>query len=403
MDNEIMEHMVYNGMDVVLGGARRHLLPTEMGGKRTDGENLEQVLIDRGYNFVTTKAEMDAVAATPGTKVWGAFNMSHMDAEIDRPIYNPEEPSLSEMTAKAIEVLSQNPRGFFLMVEGSQVDWAGHNNDPAWMVTDFIEFDNAVKVAVDFAKTNSDTLIIAFPDHNTGGMKIGQYNQQVDYTATKVGDLVDPIKGMEVTAESLVAEMNGDYSDANMFAVIKTLWNIEASPETLAEINDLAPSVGLAYAIARVISQNYTVLGWTTHGHNGEDVPVWVYPHWDALGTIDNTDLAQACQYWGGLGPDSLDKLSEMLYVNVEEAFPGEWTIDTTDAENPVLVVREHFRLPISKDMLSVLGVDLYLGSLVVSAPLRDGDALTIVQERVYIPRLAVNYIEFLTRYIRFL
>jgi alkaline phosphatase len=317
----IMEQEVYNGLTVAMGGGHRHLLPDEdtcpngvEGGYRTDCENLEKVLLDRGYDVVTTKAAMDAVAVKPKTKLWGAFAMSHMDSDIDRTYLGLEEPSLAEMTAKAIEVLSQDHDGFFLMVEGSQVDWAGHNNDVIYMVTDFLAFDDAVKVAVDFAKADGDTLVVAFPDHNTGGMKIGSYYTEDNaigarYTATKVEDLIAPLWGMQVTAEQITF-MLGDYGD-DLEAAIEDLWGLDVTEQDLEEIDALAPEVGLAYAIARVISKNHTVIGWTTHGHNGEDVPVWIYPQSAAIGVIDNTDLPALGQ------AGDLDALTEKLYIDV--------------------------------------------------------------------------------------
>jgi alkaline phosphatase len=291
------------------------------------------------------------------------------------------------------------------MVEGSQVDWAGHNNDPIYMVTDFLAFDDAVKVAVDFAAEDGDTLVLAFPDHNTGGMKIGQYDAKVAYTATTIDDLIGPLEGMRVTSESVVSEIGGDYSEANMIATIKEWWDINATTDDIAEINDLAPSVGMAYALARVISKNHTVIGWTTHGHNGEDVPVWIYPHSEAIGVVDNTDLPDVEEFWPTRrGPRTLDELTEKLYVNVEDAFPGEWTLDKSDPENPVLVVKNSAELPVSKDLLIIGKKKYQLGSLVVYAPLRDGDASddgsihTVVEERVYIPKRAVKMIKFMCR-----
>jgi alkaline phosphatase len=148
--------------------------------------------------------------------------------------------------------------------------------------------------------------------------------------------------------------------------------------------------------MARVISNNYTVIGWTTHGHNGEDVPVWVYPCSPALGTIDNTLLPRACEGWGGFGPRTLDELTDILYINVEDAFPGEWVLDKTDPENHVLVVKDFARLPISKDLLIIDGKEHRLGSLVVYAPLRDDSNVnTVLEDRVYIPRAAVLKIKF--------
>merc|ERR1711933_348452 len=107
-----------------------------------------------------------------GEKAWCSFADSHMSPDIDRVHFTPTEPSIAEMTEKTIEMLSKNENGFFMMVEGSQVDFAGHANDPIWMTTDFIAWDDAVRVAVDFAKEDGETLVLALPDHNTGGLKI---------------------------------------------------------------------------------------------------------------------------------------------------------------------------------------------------------------------------------------
>ncbi|MEE4273023.1 MAG: alkaline phosphatase, partial [Thermoanaerobaculales bacterium] len=197
LDNEIMEHIVYNGVDVVFGGGHRHLIPADQGGKRTDGENLETVLVDRGYEFVTTRDELMSASSD---KVWGMFASSHMEADMDRAEFAPTEPSLAEMTTKAIEILSRDSDGFFLMVEGSQIDWAGHNNDPIYMITDTLAFDEAFQAAVDFAVSDGDTLVIAFPDHNTGAMAIGHNYTQNSYTATPVEDLTGPLAGMRISS-----------------------------------------------------------------------------------------------------------------------------------------------------------------------------------------------------------
>ncbi len=90
-------------------------------------------------------------------------------------------PHLSEMTQKSLEILSQNPKGFFLMVEGGKIDWAGHDNDFKRNVHDMIEFDEAVKVAANWAKDRSDTLIIATSDHETGGLKVLKNNGKKHY------------------------------------------------------------------------------------------------------------------------------------------------------------------------------------------------------------------------------
>ena len=86
----------------------------------------------------------------------------------------PIAPTLAEMTAKAIQILAQNPKGFFVMVEGGQIDWASHDNDAANTIADTVAFDAAVAVAREFAAKVPDTLIIVTADHETGGLALSR-------------------------------------------------------------------------------------------------------------------------------------------------------------------------------------------------------------------------------------
>ena len=355
-DNDIMEHMVYNRLDVVFGGGARHLIPSgeayttsfgdTWGGKRTDGENLMEVLLDRGYSFVDSKDGLQALSEGP---VWGLFDDSHMDPDMDRQYFHPTQPSISEMTAKAIELLSQDRDGFFLMVEGSQVDWAGHNNDPIYMTTDFLAFDDAVKVACDFADDNGRTLVMAFPDHNTGGMKIGHYYSAMGYTETTIEDLVEPLNGMKITAGGLAAMMV-DNSDDELVAKVAAYWGLDITQEDVDEIRALEPAVGLNYALARVLSKKYTVIGWTTHGHNGETVPFWTHGAKNVkTGIIDNTDLAKMAAEAMDV---NLDRTTRRLYVDLDTV-TADYTIEDDGLGNLTLHVAGA-ELPISKDYMVV-------------------------------------------------
>jgi len=371
LDNEIMEHMVYDNVDVVFGGGARHLIPSDetyktsfgdtWGGKRTDGENLMDVLAERGYQFIDSKEELEGL--TSG-KVWGLFDDSHMQPDMDRKYFAEHEPSLAEMVDKAIELLSQDRDGFFLMVEGSQVDWAGHNNDPIYMITDFIAFDDAVKVACDFAEEDGKTLVLAYPDHNTGGMKIGHYYTAAAYTATTVDDLLGPLNGMSMSANGVVTMMDGDYSVGSIIDAVETYWGLSITGEDANEILALSPEVGMSYALARVLSKNYTVIGWTTHGHNGETVPVWVYGDDAPVGTIDNTDLAKIAAE--AMRTD-LDKVSDYLYVDLDTVISS-FDIDDTDPENLVVKVKGA-EMPVSKDYMVYRGRTIPMPGLTVYAP----------------------------------
>lgn len=370
-DNDIMEHMVYNNVDVVFGGGARHLIPesdtytTTFGdswsGKREDGEDLMQVLINRGYSFVDNRNDMLALT---GGKVWGLFDDSHMDPDIDRQYFHDTQPSIAEMTAKAIELLSQDEEGFFLMVEGSQVDWAGHNNDPIYMVTDFLAFDEAVKVACDFAEQDGRTLVLAYPDHNTGGMKIGHYYTPMDYTATTVEDLVNPLKKMTITSAGLVALMDDPDSDVELIAVVKQYWNLDITQDEVNEIRSYAASSSLNYALAVVISKNHTVIGWTTHGHNGETVPLWVFGADAPAGTIDNTDLAKIAA--DAMRVD-LGRTSNYLYIELS-SLTDAYEISDDGFGNFILNINGA-ELPISKDYMLYRGRTIKLPGLTVYAP----------------------------------
>jgi alkaline phosphatase len=318
------------------------------------------------------------MAALTTGKVWGLFDDSHMQPDIDRQHFATHEPSLAEMVGKAIELLSQDPEGFFLMVEGSQVDWAGHNNDPIYMVTDFLAFDDAVKVAVDFADQDGQTLVMAYPDHNTGGMKIGHYYTSMGYTETTVEHLIDPLLGMTMSANGVVAMMSMN-TDADLIASVQDNWGITLTADDVAEIRAFEPSVGLSYALARVVSEYHTAIGWTTHGHNGETVPVWMHPVPAPTGVMDNTDLAKIAAQYVGV---NLDKVTDWLYVDAAG------TIDETDPENPVLVMG-NAAFPISKDYMMCGDRTFPLPGVTVHAPMTG---------RTYVSKRGLNLAQWLCR-----
>lgn len=86
---------------------------------------------------------------------------------------------LPRVTKLALETLSKNKEGFFLMVEGSQIDWGGHANDAEYLITELVDFDNTIGVALDFAKKHKNTLVIVTADHETGGFTLSR--KEKDY------------------------------------------------------------------------------------------------------------------------------------------------------------------------------------------------------------------------------
>lgn len=167
-----------DGLEVVFGGGRRHFLPddasfnsidasSEVEGERTDARDLtaewKQLYTDGTY--VMDQAGFDAFDPEVTPHVMGLFNQSHMQYEADRGNDIAGEPSLSEMTEKAIALLDNNDKGYFLSVESGRIDHAHHAGNASGALTDTIELSKAVKVAMD-ATDPAETLIIVTADHS---------------------------------------------------------------------------------------------------------------------------------------------------------------------------------------------------------------------------------------------
>jgi alkaline phosphatase len=283
--NEIGEQQVYQGIDVVFGGGKQYLLPVNQGGKREDNENLIEVLKGMGYDFVENTVDMNNSKAS---KIWGMFANDAMAYDFDR---NPEkEPSLAEMTRKALSILSKNPKGFFLFVEGSKVDWAAHANDPIGVISDVLAFDAAVKVALDYAKTNKNTLVLAFTDHSTGGMSIGNTQTNSGYDNLKLSKVIDPLKKANLTGEGVEKQLNPDKS--NIADVMNSRYGVsDLTSEEIKSIKNAKPG-SLNYVVGPILSKRSSI-GWTTTGHNGEDIFLYAYGPGKPTGLIDNTEIAR--------------------------------------------------------------------------------------------------------------
>lgn len=156
-----------DGVDVLMGGGANHWTPYSASNKsgRNDNRDLTAEMKAQGYSYVTTQSELAKV--TSG-KVLGLFSSkSHLDYELDRVAKGAAntQPSLSEMTAKAIDLLSKNSQGYFLMVEGGRIDHALHGTNAKRSLTDAVALDEAVKTALGKVDL-SNTLIVVTADHD---------------------------------------------------------------------------------------------------------------------------------------------------------------------------------------------------------------------------------------------
>jgi len=151
-------------VDVILGGGASYFSPVQIAS-----------MISNGYSVVYNRSSMLAVATG---KLFGLFADGYMDYEIGRNY--TLTPSISEMTSKSIELLSQDSDGFFLMIEGGLIDIAAHAANKTIVALETIEFDKAVKVALDYVKQHSNTILLVTADHETRGLTVVSHNLSSD-------------------------------------------------------------------------------------------------------------------------------------------------------------------------------------------------------------------------------
>jgi alkaline phosphatase len=172
---QLVEFPIGDGLEVALGGGRAHFLPNTMTdpedagttGYRTDGRDLTKEWAAKRPRsaYVWNKAQFDAIDPMRTDHLLGLFERSQMEFEADRAKDTAKEPALSEMTAKAIDILARNKKGYFLMVEGGRIDHAHHGGNAYRALTDTIELSNAVRVAMGKVDMR-ETLIIVTADHS---------------------------------------------------------------------------------------------------------------------------------------------------------------------------------------------------------------------------------------------
>ncbi len=204
--DQLIQFPAGDGLDVALGGGRSNFLPRDSAfnsgeqsgaieGLRTDGRNLveEWKTNHPQGRYIIDQAGFDSIDTEQTTKLLGLFNEYHMHYERDRKSDILGEPSLSEMTLKAIQVLDNNPKGFFLMVEAGRIDEAHHIGSAAYALSETIELSNAVRVALE--NTSSDnTLIIVAADHSNAMTMAG-------YT-TRGNPILGPVIGNTISGVS---------------------------------------------------------------------------------------------------------------------------------------------------------------------------------------------------------
>ena len=262
------EHKV----DVLLGGGTDLFV-------RND-RNLTEEFKNDGFSYVTDRKQL---LEDENKQVLGLFSKRGMPKMIDR---TEDIPSLEDMTTSAIERLNKDKDGFFLMVEGSQVDWAGHDNDIVGAMSEMEDFEKAFKAAIDFAEKDKHTLVIATADHSTGGYSIGS-----DGIYNWFGE---PIRAAKRTPDFMAAEI---VKGNDVEETLRKYIDLDLTAEEIQSVKNAAvtkKAADIDQAIEEIFNER-SHTGWTTGGHTGEDVPVYTFgPSSERFaGQIENTDMAK--------------------------------------------------------------------------------------------------------------
>lgn len=259
--------------DVILGGGTDYFA--------REDRNLVAEFKREGYQYADSWQQLDALTRKPAIAL--------LDKIALPAVLNSKEPQqLARLTEKALHLLTPAEQGFVLMVEGSQIDWCGHDNDIACAMAEMHDFAKAVAVAKAYVDANPDTLLIITADHETGGMSLGANGKYLW--------LPSVIQNVSATGRKIADELNAADSDEAALKRWLELTNIELTPEeqqTLLAQRGKEQKDLRAVAVKLVAKYSYT--GWTTGGHTAADVPIMAYGRNSEAfrGFMDNTAIAK--------------------------------------------------------------------------------------------------------------
>lgn len=329
--------IAYQNLDVMFGGGVG-ILTDDI---RQHFNNNGTVLIENDRAALLNYNKTD--------KVWALFGERALPYDIDR---NPDKvPSLAEMTEKALEILSKDENGFFMMIEGSQVDWAAHANDAVGMITEYIAFDDAVGKVMEFAIKDGNTAVVIMSDHGNSGFTIGRRDCG-GYDRLSIGQLFGSVSEYKLSGNGLEAILQ-DTKPEDIKGEFKKYTNIDLSDEELETLlssknykesnyMEASNSNNMGHNIVQIMNSR-TCFGFTTGGHTGEETLLASYhPQGDNLtGNVRNVDVNKYLVEVSGIDL-TLQDLSDQLFAKHTDVFANlKYTVDKKDEDFPILTVKK--------------------------------------------------------------
>ncbi len=302
MEEEIALQILDHNVDVIFGGGIEFFQPSSSGGARKDDRDLLSEARSSGVSVVLDRDDMMASNESP---ILGLFSRDHMAFEIDRE--TTKQPSLEEMSLKAIGLLKGSEEGFFLMIEASRIDHAGHDNDIAAHIGDILAYDEMLSSVLRFADIDRETLLVSVADHETGGLSVGR---KVGTSSTK-NWLPDELRNVTASLDFMEAEASRTNNPDSVWAA-ETGFEFTAEERARLEEAKSSEVYGAASNTVGAIIAERSLTGWTTDGHTGVDVTLGAFGVGSSRfkGSIKNHDvgrfLAKAMDF-------DLDTLTEEL------------------------------------------------------------------------------------------
>lgn len=338
-EQQLGDYPLGRTVDLILGGGRCHFLPrTVPGGCRADQRNLVEEALRKNWSYVGDRQQFDALQGGENVTLplLGLLAATDIPYDIDRN--SKEYPSLAEQAKTALTALSRatedSDQGFFILIEGSRIDHAGHHNDPAAQVREVLAYDDAFKAVIDFAdSTDVETVIISTSDHETGGLVTSRqvspsypdylWYPNVLLNSTHSGEYLTKKILLKKQSEGVTAEALASFIEKEI--VEGDMGITDYTEKELAEIQESASvsAEKLLYYLNNMISVR-SQTGWTTHGHSAVDVNIYAYsnskrindllyqrdPFTGLLGNHENTEIGSFMESLTGV---DLKKVTEML------------------------------------------------------------------------------------------
>lgn len=339
---EVGTGVLGRSVDLMLGGGRCHFLPnTSSDGCRADNIDVTKKAQDElGWTYIDSRKSFDALKGGDKTELplLGLFAYYNVPFEIDRRNENDVYPSLSEMATTALRSLEKatkdSDQGFFIMIEGSRIDHAGHINDPAAQVHEVLEYDKTFKAVLDFIEqSDTETVLVATSDHETGGLATAL--QEPGHLPV-YNWYPEVLNRASASCERLSQKLQTRVStETESEDQLKTWINKKLLQDGLGikdatddELTLLARDPeGSVETFSAIISLRAHI-GWSTHGHTAVDVNIYSSggeaAH-DIRGNVENTDVGKFLSRYLQVDVDEITeelraKITSLPDIKVESA-----------------------------------------------------------------------------------